>query len=57
MHATKIGSMFVVYVNLSSKSMKTTIVILEHLGIPRRIGKKEADIMPKHHEYNCSINI
>ena len=58
MHAAKSGSIFIVYANLSSESTRTTTVIPEQYQEFQDVfEKKNADILPEHRPYDCSIDL
>lgn len=58
MHAAKTGSMFFVYANPLSESTRTTIVAPEQYQEFQDIfNKKNADILPEHRPYDCSIDL
>ena len=58
MRAAKTGSMFVVYANPLSESTRTTTVIPEQYREFQDVfEKKNADILPEHRPYDCSIDL
>ena len=58
MRAAKTGSIFVAYANPSSESTRITTVIPEQYWEFQDVfEKKNADILPEHRPYDCSIDL
>jgi len=58
MHAVKIGTFFVVYVTPTANATTTTTVLSKQYEVYKDVfEKKNADILPQHRPYNCTIDL